>query len=220
MSNRRSRQRPSAASMITEDQINDLVSKLHQLLPEMRNRCSDKVSAARVLQETCSYIRSLHKEVEDLSERLSELLENTDSTQASIIRRLSICLSFSLENDFCLATYFSCFNVFVRLKNKDQDPFVVHSSKTKRGDAYVLLYIINGVNRTCSSLLKQPLKGKKFTVDRKKYLQPDQKNHQSQLGDRRYGGGCNNRVAGGRLSVGRVARGQVWRRYLKKQIFG
>ncbi|MFS7912312.1 hypothetical protein Hanom_Chr02g00128521 [Helianthus anomalus] len=47
-----------------------------------------QVSAARVLQDTCSYIRSLHREVGDLSERLSELLDNTDSTQASIIRSL------------------------------------------------------------------------------------------------------------------------------------
>ncbi|XP_071717141.1 transcription factor PRE4-like [Rutidosis leptorrhynchoides] len=88
MSSRRSRSRQSASAMITEDQINDLVSKLHQLLPEIRSRRSDKVSAAIVLQETCSYIKSLHREVEDLSERLSELLENTDSTQASIIRNL------------------------------------------------------------------------------------------------------------------------------------
>ncbi|XP_076954764.1 transcription factor PRE4-like [Bidens hawaiensis] len=88
MSTRRSRSRQSGSTLITDDQINDLVSKLHQLLPEVRNRCSDKVSAARVLQETCSYIRSLHREVEDLSDRLSELLDNTDSTQASIIRSL------------------------------------------------------------------------------------------------------------------------------------
>ncbi|KAL8225638.1 hypothetical protein R6Q59_025402 [Mikania micrantha] len=88
MSSRRSRSRQSAPTMITDEQINDLVSKLHQLLPEIRNRCSDKASAERVLQETCSYIRSLHREVENLSERLSELLDNTDSTQASIIRSL------------------------------------------------------------------------------------------------------------------------------------
>ncbi|KAF5818227.1 putative transcription factor bHLH family [Helianthus annuus] len=88
MSSRRSRSRQSASTMITDEQITDLVSKLHQFLPEIRNRCSDKVSAARVLQDTCSYIRSLHREVEDLSERLSELLDNTDSTQASIIRSL------------------------------------------------------------------------------------------------------------------------------------
>nr|XP_043608459.1 transcription factor PRE3 [Erigeron canadensis] len=90
MSTRRSRSRhQSTASRISDDQINDLVSKLQQLLPEIRStRRSDKVSASKVLQETCNYIRNLHREVDDLSDRLSELLENTDSTQASIIRSL------------------------------------------------------------------------------------------------------------------------------------
>ncbi|KAL1810259.1 hypothetical protein DCAR_0729941 [Daucus carota subsp. sativus] len=86
----RSRQSSGGASRITDEQINDLVSKLQQLLPEInRNtRRSDKVSSARVLQETCNYIRSLHREVDDLSERLSELLANTDTTQAALIRSL------------------------------------------------------------------------------------------------------------------------------------
>ncbi|GMH21435.1 hypothetical protein Nepgr_023277 [Nepenthes gracilis] len=90
MSSRRSRSRQSGGSRITDDQINDLVSKLQQVLPELRNRRSDKVSAARVLQETCNYIRNLHKEADDLSDRLSELLETTDGTsaQAEIIRSL------------------------------------------------------------------------------------------------------------------------------------
>ncbi|XP_009610749.1 transcription factor PRE3-like [Nicotiana tabacum] len=88
MSSRRSRSRHSGGSRISEDQINDLVSKLQQLLPELRNRSSDKVSAARVLQETCNYIRSLHREVDDLSDRLSELLETSDTTQAALIRSL------------------------------------------------------------------------------------------------------------------------------------
>ncbi|KAF8408077.1 hypothetical protein HHK36_007218 [Tetracentron sinense] len=105
MSSRRSRSRQSGASRITDDQINDLVSKLQQLLPELRNRQSDKVfifmlstiylttvevSASKVLQETCNYIRSLHREVDDLSDRLSELLATTDtsSAQAAIIRSL------------------------------------------------------------------------------------------------------------------------------------
>ncbi|XP_047944721.1 transcription factor PRE3-like [Salvia hispanica] len=85
MSSRRSR---SGSSRITEDQINDLVSRLQQLLPEMHNRRSDKKSATKVLQETCNYIRSLHREVDELSERLSELLENADTTQADLIRSL------------------------------------------------------------------------------------------------------------------------------------
>ncbi|OAY47646.1 transcription factor PRE3 [Manihot esculenta] len=88
MSSRRSRSRPSGSSRITDDQILDLVTKLQQLLPEIGNRRSDKVSAAKVLQETCNYIRSLHREVDDLSERLSELLANTDTAQAAVIRNL------------------------------------------------------------------------------------------------------------------------------------
>ncbi|WCJ35966.1 Transcription factor PRE6 [Euphorbia peplus] len=90
MSSRRSsRSRPSSGgSRISDDQILDLVSKLQQLLPEIRTRRSDKVSAAKVLQETCNYIRNLHREVDDLSERLSELLATTDTAQAAIIRNL------------------------------------------------------------------------------------------------------------------------------------
>ncbi|CAF2061130.1 hypothetical protein BRARA_G02271 [Brassica rapa] len=90
MSGRRSRSRQvSGTSRISEEQINDLIIKLQQLLPELRDsRRSDKVSAARVLQETCNYIRNLHREVDDLSERLSELLANTDTAQAALIRSL------------------------------------------------------------------------------------------------------------------------------------
>lgn len=43
MSSRRSRSRQSGSSGISDDQIIDLVSKLQQLLPEIRNRRSDKV---------------------------------------------------------------------------------------------------------------------------------------------------------------------------------
>ncbi|PKA51314.1 Transcription factor bHLH135 [Apostasia shenzhenica] len=91
MSGRRSRPRQSASySRITDDQINDLLPKLQALLPEARHQSNDRASAAKVLQETCSYIRSLHREVDDLSERLSELLAATDtnSPQAAVIRSL------------------------------------------------------------------------------------------------------------------------------------
>ncbi|OMP03986.1 hypothetical protein CCACVL1_02220 [Corchorus capsularis] len=89
MSSRRSRQ-SAGASRISDDQIIELVTKLRQLLPEIRDRRSDKVSASKVLQETCNYIRSLHREVDDLSERLSQLLTtiDADSAEASIIRSL------------------------------------------------------------------------------------------------------------------------------------
>ncbi|KAJ1687141.1 Transcription factor ILI6 [Rhynchospora pubera] len=90
MSSWRSRSRQSNSSRISEEQINDLVSKLQMILPETRIRNNDRVSSARVLQETCNYIKSLHREVDDLSERLAELLETTDmtSSQAAIIRSL------------------------------------------------------------------------------------------------------------------------------------
>ncbi|CAL5325076.1 hypothetical protein ACSBR2_010403 [Camellia fascicularis] len=89
MSSRRSRQ-SAGTSRISDDQIINLVSKLQQLLPEIRNRRSDKVSASKVLQETCNYIRNLHREVDDLSDRLSQLLAtlDADSAEASIIRSL------------------------------------------------------------------------------------------------------------------------------------
>ncbi|MCD9641088.1 Proteasome subunit alpha type-4 [Datura stramonium] len=74
MSSRRSRSR------ISDDQIADLVSKLQQLIPEIRNRRSDKVSASKA--RDCNYIRNLHREVDGLSERLSQLLESTDSDSA------------------------------------------------------------------------------------------------------------------------------------------
>lgn len=49
-----------------------------------------QVSPSKILQETCDYIRSLHKEVDDLSDRLSALLAATDSNsaEAAIIRSL------------------------------------------------------------------------------------------------------------------------------------
>ncbi|XP_009787611.1 transcription factor PRE1-like [Nicotiana tabacum] len=90
MSSRRSRD--SESSRISDDQIIDLVSKLQQLLPEIRTRRSSKASASKVLQETCNYIRSLNRELDDLSDRLSQLLStvDADSPEAAIIRSLII----------------------------------------------------------------------------------------------------------------------------------
>ncbi|PWA78858.1 myc-type, basic helix-loop-helix (bHLH) domain-containing protein [Artemisia annua] len=91
MSSRRSRSRQAGPSTINDAQMAELISKLQQLIPSDINQTkSSKVSASKVLQETCNYIRSLHREVDDLSEKLSELLESTDtnSAQAAIIRSL------------------------------------------------------------------------------------------------------------------------------------
>ncbi|XP_074563902.1 transcription factor ILI7-like [Curcuma longa] len=88
-SSARSRQMSSSSASITDEQIDDLLSKLQAVLPEARLRSTDRrASAAKVLQETCDYIRSLHREVDDLSERLSNLLADAEvnSAQAAIIR--------------------------------------------------------------------------------------------------------------------------------------
>ncbi|KAL7610353.1 transcription factor PRE6 [Lactuca sativa] len=90
MSSRRSRSQQGSSS-INDAQMADLISKLQRLIPlDVNHTTTSKVSASKVLQETCNYIRRLHKEVDDLSERLSELLESTDtnSAQAAIIRSL------------------------------------------------------------------------------------------------------------------------------------
>uniref|UniRef100_A0A0E0KVU9 Transcription factor ILI1 n=1 Tax=Oryza punctata TaxID=4537 RepID=A0A0E0KVU9_ORYPU len=98
-SSRRSRSRRAGSSLpssssrssISEDQIAELLSKLQALLPESQARNgAHRGSAARVLQETCSYIRSLHQEVDNLSETLAQLLASPDVTsdQAAVIRSL------------------------------------------------------------------------------------------------------------------------------------
>ncbi|KAK1283550.1 hypothetical protein QJS10_CPB21g00683 [Acorus calamus] len=56
---------------ITDEEINELISKLQSLLPESRRRNTSRASASKLLKETCNYIKSLHREVDDLSERLT-----------------------------------------------------------------------------------------------------------------------------------------------------
>lgn len=47
-----------------------------------------QASTTKLLKETCSYIKSLHREVDDLSDRLSDLMSTMDhnSAEAEIIR--------------------------------------------------------------------------------------------------------------------------------------
>ncbi|RWW87984.1 hypothetical protein BHE74_00003158 [Ensete ventricosum] len=114
---RHGRKMSSRRSGISEAEINELVSKLQSLLPEARRRgsgsgrvsrrrflfylsCSSdvsvslysllQVSAAKLLKQTCNYIRSLNREVDDLSDRLSALMAtmDSDSAEADIIRSL------------------------------------------------------------------------------------------------------------------------------------
>jgi hypothetical protein len=49
-----------------------------------------QASTAKMLKETCSYIKTLNREVEDLSDRLTDLMATMDqnSPAAEIIRSL------------------------------------------------------------------------------------------------------------------------------------
>ncbi|CAI0549339.1 unnamed protein product [Linum tenue] len=84
MSSRRSSS--SRASTMSEDEIiTDLVLKLQALLPQLNPRKPSRgnimllqAQASKVLKETCSYIRKLEKEVDDLSGRMSQLLDTID----------------------------------------------------------------------------------------------------------------------------------------------
>ncbi|KAG0503801.1 hypothetical protein HPP92_003873 [Vanilla planifolia] len=80
----------SRRNRITEDEINELVYKLQSLLPESRRRSAGRASASKLLRETCNYIKSLHREVDDLSERLAGLMAtmDDDSAEAQIVRSL------------------------------------------------------------------------------------------------------------------------------------
>ncbi|KAL0287829.1 UNVERIFIED_CONTAM: Transcription factor ILI5 [Sesamum calycinum] len=85
MSNRRAR-----VSRITEDEINDLILKLQALLPHSSSRSHSMVSPSKIVKETCNYLKKLHKEVDDLSERLSQHLASgaITSIDADAIRTL------------------------------------------------------------------------------------------------------------------------------------
>ncbi|XP_008784341.1 transcription factor ILI5 [Phoenix dactylifera] len=80
----------SRRSRITEEEISELISKLQSALPEARRRGASRASASKLLKETCNYIKSLHREVDDLSDRLSDLVASldTNSPQAEIVRGL------------------------------------------------------------------------------------------------------------------------------------
>ncbi|KAL3819393.1 hypothetical protein ACJIZ3_005298 [Penstemon smallii] len=84
MSNRR------RVSRITEDEAQELILKLQTLLPDSSSRCNSKVSASNILKETCNYIKKLQKEVDDLSDRLTQLASSGDisSIDADIIASL------------------------------------------------------------------------------------------------------------------------------------
>ncbi|KAM7471396.1 hypothetical protein LguiA_009579 [Lonicera macranthoides] len=77
--------RRTRVSRITEAELNDLLLKLQALLPEYSNsRSTRRVAAPEVLNETCNYIKRLHREVDGLSERLSQLLGSMEGNGVDV----------------------------------------------------------------------------------------------------------------------------------------
>jgi hypothetical protein len=62
MSSRRSRQQSGGSTRISDDQIIDLVCKLRQLVPEIRNRRSDKVSFEKHYHPFTTIIFKFHND--------------------------------------------------------------------------------------------------------------------------------------------------------------
>ncbi|CAL0304508.1 unnamed protein product [Lupinus luteus] len=71
--------RSSRDSVFTdENEINDLVSRLQVMLPQLNQRNNSRQPVSKILQETCCHIKNLQKAVEDLSEKLSKLMDSMD----------------------------------------------------------------------------------------------------------------------------------------------
>ncbi|KAF5734151.1 hypothetical protein HS088_TW16G00594 [Tripterygium wilfordii] len=74
--------RRSGAPRLTDvDDVSNLIMKLQALLPQLnQNNPTSVVTASSVMKEACSCIKRLQKEVDDLSETLSQLLDSVDIT--------------------------------------------------------------------------------------------------------------------------------------------
>ncbi|CAN0903533.1 Transcription factor PRE5 [Linum grandiflorum] len=88
MSARSRRSSSSRAQNLSEDDIiTDLTFKLQALLPHLNQRQPSRMQgqeASKILKETCSYIRKLEREVNELSERLSTLLDAIDDQDLDV----------------------------------------------------------------------------------------------------------------------------------------
>ncbi|KAL1812495.1 hypothetical protein DCAR_0624717 [Daucus carota subsp. sativus] len=77
------------ATDIANAELDGLASKLlalATLLPHSSTNCATRVPALDILKETCSYINSLQTEVNDLSDKLSQLLASADNNVLEVLK--------------------------------------------------------------------------------------------------------------------------------------
>ncbi|KAI5683672.1 hypothetical protein M9H77_04900 [Catharanthus roseus] len=98
MSNRRSSSSTTSSdNQFSDDEINNLIYNLQSLLPNSGAAAAPAsrtrrppVETWKVLEEICNYIKRLHRDVDDLTRRLSQLLSSVDinSLDPEILRSL------------------------------------------------------------------------------------------------------------------------------------
>ncbi|KVH98783.1 hypothetical protein Ccrd_022991 [Cynara cardunculus var. scolymus] len=70
-----------------QDEVHDLVSRLQTLLPDSHSGCDKrKVPASKILKEACNYITSLQLDVDNLSEKLSQLMDYKENNGTNLIK--------------------------------------------------------------------------------------------------------------------------------------
>nr|XP_043618410.1 transcription factor ILI6-like [Erigeron canadensis] len=71
-------------------ELNDLVIKLQEFLPASSSTGDSREKIAAIIKETCKYIRRLQKEVKNIGERLSLLLDSMENNglDVDILRNL------------------------------------------------------------------------------------------------------------------------------------
>ncbi|XP_054805035.1 transcription factor ILI5-like [Prosopis cineraria] len=66
------------SSNLSENEINEVVSRLQAVLPRLNRRTNSRASVSKVVKEACCHVKKLQKEVDELSDRLSRLMDSTD----------------------------------------------------------------------------------------------------------------------------------------------
>ncbi|KAK4264211.1 hypothetical protein QN277_025420 [Acacia crassicarpa] len=68
------------SSNLSENEINEIVSRLQAVLPRLNQRTNSRASVSKIVKEACSHVKKLQKEVDELSEKVAGLMDSVDIT--------------------------------------------------------------------------------------------------------------------------------------------